>query len=196
MDGGTIADRAVSQHRWRLRCIECSVAHDLGLSLIAIVAVLLMPGMPKRVYSRSYLGLIHLAFPSDALPELNPQNTDQSMQVERAGKTKRDKLAGSWKARQRTMQQKHKAVEHNDVQYEYLKQVLHAKAVADVSSILPCEEPVTAKPLCSPFISQFNHRPVLQAEIDIGHLQAKLWSGKFWKRNTVIDVSSETDTHT
>ena len=130
------------------------------------------------------------------LPRVNTQNTGQPIQVERAGKTKRDKLAGSSKARQRTMQQKHKAVEQNDVQYEYLKQVLHAKAVADVSSILSCEEPVTAKPLCSPFISQFNHRPVSQAEIDIGHLQAKLWSGKFWKRNTVIDVSSETDTHT
>ena len=94
------------------------------------------------------------------------------------------------------MQQKHKAPEQNDVQYEYLKQVLHAKAVADVSSILPCEEPVADKLFCSPIIGPFNHRPVSQAEIDIGHLQAKLWSGKFWMRNTVVDVSSETDTHT
>ena len=95
------------------------------------------------------------------------------------------------------MQQKHKAAEHNDVQYEYLKQVLHAKAVANVRSILPCEEAVTAaKPLCSLIISPFNHRPVSQAERYGGRLQAMLWSESTWKRNTVIDVSSETDTHT
>ena len=85
-------------------------------------------------------------------------------------------------------QQKHQDVEQNDTQYNYLKQRLHEKAVADVSTILPSEKQVIAKPRCSPIVSPLNRRPVSQAERNIAQLQAMLWSGIYRNSNTVIVV--------